>query len=120
MQECTCYEYPNPDKPVTPPGTGGGGTGGGANPGNEIKSNVELMNKDNFVGYDVSHDCMAGCKAIMDNYKVGYGGSNHVYQLLVEDDGKLVYYETIMQRITQMLSIVLIVTLMLIDLLLLE
>jgi len=49
--------------------------------------------KTNFVGYDVSKNCMAGCKAIMDNYNVGYGGPNHVYQLLVENDGELVHLE---------------------------
>lgn len=87
MQDCKCYEYPDPDKPINPPGGGGGGE-----TEETIKSDIELMDENNFVGYDVSKNCMAGCKAIMDNYNVGYGGPNHVYQLLVENDGELVHY----------------------------
>ena len=98
MSLCDCFIYPDPDPDPTP---GGGGSGGGVTPGTDdgddggtvILPDVELMNKDNFVGYDISKDCMVGCRAIMENYGVAPGSSNNVYQLLIEKDGDLVYYD---------------------------
>lgn len=52
------------------------------------------MDEDNFVGYDVSKDCMKGCKGIMSNYGVSPGSSANVYQLLFERNGVLEYYDT--------------------------
>ena len=100
MSLCDCFIYPDPD-PDPDPTPGGGGSGGGVTPGTDdgndggtvILPDVELMNKDNFVGYDISKDCMVGCRAIMENYGVAPGSSNNVYQLLIEKDGDLVYYD---------------------------
>lgn len=78
----------NPGGGTTP----GGGTGGNP-PSQTILKNVELMDKDCFVGYDVSKSCMEGCKQIMAKYKVATGSSANVYQLLYERNGKLEYYD---------------------------
>ena len=79
-------------------GTITGGGGGSSHEDNKpsqdsILPNVELMNEDNFVGYDISDDCMAGCKLIMDKYGVPYGSSAHVYQLLAKENNTTVYYD---------------------------
>lgn len=46
MQNCRCYEYPDPDKPVNPPGGGGGGI----NPGNPTLSQPDVLNE--YIGED--------------------------------------------------------------------
>ena len=52
------------------------------------------MDENNFVGYDVSQDCMKGCKEIMSNYGIDPPGSSaNVYQLLFERNGALEYYD---------------------------
>ena len=95
--ECTCYEYPDPD-PDPNPGGGGGGSGGGETSPDTgegtILPDIDLTNQDHFVGYNVSGDCMAGCRSIMANYGVATGSSANVYQLLFERNGKLEYYNT--------------------------
>ena len=91
MPECECFTYP--DKKPEP----GGGTVTPPVPEPEpeetILPDVDLMNEDNFVGYDISKDCMAGCRSIMGNYGVGTGSSAHVYQLLYERNEILEYYD---------------------------
>lgn len=69
---------------------GGGGTGGN-NDGGELWTSKELMDSSKFVswGGDGSN-CLTLCKEIMDNYKVGYGDSAHVYQLLEKKEGNYV------------------------------
>ena len=53
------------------------------------------MDENNFVGYNVSKDCMKGCKEIMSNYGIDPPGSSaNVYQLLFERNGALEYYDT--------------------------
>lgn len=108
MQECTCYLYPDPEpnpKPEPNPNPGGGGgevipppqPEPDPNPDPEditILDDVDLTNQDNFVGYDISHDCMAGCRSIMANYGVATGSSANVYQLLYERNGVLEYHDT--------------------------
>ena len=99
LWECTCYEYPDPDPDPNPnPGGGGGGSGGGETSPDTgegtILPDIDLTNQDHFVGYDVSGDCMAGCRSIMANYGVATGSSANVYQLLFERNGNLEYYNT--------------------------
>ena len=100
IPECTCYLYPDPGTGgESGGGTGGGGSGGsggGTSPGTgggTILPDTDLTNQDHFVGYDVSGDCMAGCRSIMANYGVATGSSANVYQLLYERNGNLEYYD---------------------------
>lgn len=75
---------PEPPKPVEPP-----------QPPEVTLPDVDLTNKEYFVGYGDSKDCLKGCKAIMNKYGLGegeYGSSAHVYQLLTENNGVLEYY----------------------------
>lgn len=53
---------------------------------------LDYASADKFVGYSISEDCLAGCKAMMDNFGIhSYGSSDRVYQLMHEINGTLQY-----------------------------
>lgn len=60
----------------------------------QVYKNNNLVNPQTFndVGYDIQKDCLLCAQKILDNYKNtkgNYGDSDHVYQLIIKDNGKL-------------------------------
>lgn len=60
----------------------------------DLFTTINLAKTDNFVGYDISGDCLLGCKNMMDNFGYNsYGSPDYVYQLMYETmDHRLQYY----------------------------